>query len=260
VCEQLTSRVFEISVESTDRADGNFQGGVVSKASVPETFPTTSVLSTRVYKALLIVTLLWIAFSSESPASATGGGSSPQVSKRDKPTKNTAPLSTEEIAIYKAVLQEYVRDGGGMLNVSATTEPLDPKSPMNHLSDSECLKGIQLENLDTVTRSFHDLTPDVLPGKNMKLVDPKNQGKLVRHNDPSKTIRGGKSVDAAVKDAFATGLFSMSEIAFDKEHHHAVVSYGFWCGGLCGNGATLVFEKVGENWKRTDRNCGGWVS
>jgi hypothetical protein len=122
------------------------------------------------------------------------------------------------------------------------------------------LRGIQLENLDTVARSFHDLTPDVLPGKNMKLVDPKKQGKVVRDDDPSRTIRGGKSVDAAVEDAFATGLFSMSEIAFDREHHHAVVSYRFWCGLLCGDGATLVFEKVGEDWKRTNRNCGAWIS
>ena len=57
-----------------------------------------------------------------------------------------------------------MREGEGVLNVSATTEPLDPNSPMNHLSGGECLRGIQLENLDIVSNSFHDLTPDVLPG------------------------------------------------------------------------------------------------
>jgi hypothetical protein len=178
----------------------------------------------------------------------------------DKPIKNTTPLSADEVAIYRAVLQQYISRGSGSLNVAATTYPLDPTSGMNHLSDSECLQGIQLENLAGVSRSFHDLTPEVLPAKNMKLVNPTQQGKTVRANDPDKTIRGGKSVDSAVSQAFATAMFSMSEIAFDKEHRNAVVAYRFWCGSLCGNGATLVLEKVGGQWKVTNRNCGGWVS
>ncbi len=179
---------------------------------------------------------------------------------RDKPIKNTAPLSADEIAIYRAVLRQYASSDSGSLNVSTRTYPLDAASPMTGPADSECLNGIQLENLTGLAHSFHDLTPEVLPAKNIKLVDPKQQSKIVRHNDPSKTIRNGQSVDTAVKDAFATALFSMSEIGFDKERSHAVVSYDFWCGSLCGNGATLVFEKVDGKWKKTSRNCGGWVS
>jgi hypothetical protein len=76
----------------------------------------------------------------------------------------------------------------------------------------------------------------------------------------NKTMRKGKSVEKAVKEAFANGLFSMSEIAFDKSHRHAVVAYRFWCGALCGNGRTLVFEKAGNEWKNTERKCGGWIS
>jgi hypothetical protein len=82
----------------------------------------------------------------------------------------------------------------------------------------------------------------------------------VRSNDPDKTMRKGKSVESAVASAFATGLFSMSEVGFDKERRHAVVSFSFWCGSLCGNGSTLVFEKIGQEWRITDRNCGGWIS
>jgi hypothetical protein len=52
----------------------------------------------------------------------------------------------------------------------------------------------------------------------------------------------------------------MSEIAFDKDHRFGVVSYSFWCGSLCGNGSTLVFEKVDGVWKNANRPCGGWVS
>ena len=91
----------------------------------------------------------------------------------------------------------------------------------------------------------------------MTLVDPK---KYARSNDPSNTIPKGKCVEDAVKDAFASGLFSMSEIAFDKGHHYGVVSYAFWCGVMCGNGSTIVFEKVNGEWKNANRGCGGWVS
>ena len=131
---------------------------------------------------------------------------------------------------------------------------------MSGLSDSDCLKGIKLENLIPASHSYHALPPDVLVGKGMTLVDPSRQTKVVRSNDPSNTIRKGKSVESAVQDAFANGLFSMSEIAFDKEHHFAVVSYRFCCGSLCGNGSTQVFEKIKGEWKNANRNCGSWVS
>ena len=180
----------------------------------------------------------------------------------DKPTKAMTPLSADEVAVYRAVLlQQY---GGSAdsspLNVSIRTYPLDPESPMSSLKGPDCLKGIQLENLSVVAHSFHELPRDVLTGKGMTLVDPKKHSKIVRSNDPSKTIPKGKSVENAVADAFASGLFSMSEIAFDKERHYAVVSYSFVCGGLCGSGSTIVFEKVNGEWKNARRNCGGWIS
>ena len=55
------------------------------------------------------------------------------------------------------------------------------------------------------------VAPDVLPSKEMKLVDPRRQTKIVHSNDPSKIIRKGKPVKDAVESAFSTALFSMSE-------------------------------------------------
>lgn len=179
--------------------------------------------------------------------------------KQRPPAKSTTPLTAEDVAIYRAVLSYYAPQGAKFLNVSNTTYPFDPISPMNHSSD-DCLKGIKLGGLDEISRSFHDLTVDVLPEKTMKLVDPKKQSKIVQGNDPDKTMREGKPVHSAVADAFASALFSMSEIAFDQGHQYAVVSYRFWCGSLCGNGFTLVFEKFDGEWRRTDRRCGGWIS
>ncbi len=181
-------------------------------------------------------------------------------STKDKPAKVTEPLSADEVEIYRAVLDQYSSHEAASLNVSIATYPLNPASPTSGLGGPDCLKGIGLESLQDVSHSFHELTPDVLTGKKMTLVDPKRQAKIVHSNDPSNTIRKGQSVKNAVEDAFGTALFSMSEIAFDKEHHFGVVSYHFWCGSLCGNGSTIVFEKVDGVWKNANRNCGGWIS
>ena len=177
-----------------------------------------------------------------------------------KPVKSSPPLTADELAIYKAVLQQYqgAKDTGP-LNISNRTYPFEPGSHPGGPSP-ECMQGIEFENLSTVSRSFHELTSEVLVGKNMRLADPDKQGRIVRGNDPDRTMPAGKSVSEAVQDAFSTGLFSLSEIVFDKERAHAAVSYRFWCGFLCGNGATVVFEKVGNTWKKLDRQCGGWIS
>jgi len=180
-------------------------------------------------------------------------------SRRKKPSLNRTVLSHDEIAIYKAVIQGWMGDDRAHLYVSTRTFPLDPDSPASDLSECPCLEGISISSLVSASTSFHELTSDVLPGKNSRLVDPRRHAVIVSANDPHNRGKG-ESVDAAVKRAFDTGLFSMSEIAFDQEHRRALVSYGFWCGSLCGNGATVVLKKVGDQWKRTDRVCGSWIS
>jgi len=55
-------------------------------------------------------------------------------------------------------------------------------------------------------------------------------------------------------------VFALFEIAFDQGRRHAMVTYAFHCGALRGNGSTWVFEKINDKWKKTDFECGGWVS
>jgi hypothetical protein len=180
--------------------------------------------------------------------------------KSAEAVKSGIPLGADEIAIYEAVLQQYVtRKEADRLNVSVRTYPFDPNSHRSSVT-ADCLRGIELQNLASVAHTFHVLTPKVLAVKNTRLVDPDKQSQVVRENDPDKTMRKGKSVSEAVNEAYSTALFSLSEIAFDKEKRHAVVSYSYWCGALCGRGSTLVFEKVGNTWKEMDRHCGGWIS
>jgi hypothetical protein len=100
------------------------------------------------------------------------------------------------------------------------------------------------------------------------LVDPDRQEQKVKENDPQNLMKSAidegervsdKQIENSVKQAFATGLFTLTEIRFDKQHHHAMVAYSFVCGGLCGHGNTLILKKVGQGWKVSKR-CGGWIS
>ena len=146
-----------------------------------------------------------------------------------KPAKASAPLSADEVVIYQAILRQYSEKASSPLNVANTTVPLNPDTQTN-----PCLQGIKLENLPAASYSFHELTGEIVAGTNARLVDPKKHSKIV-------------------------GLFSMSEIAFDKEHRNAVVGYSLWCGSQCGEGATVVFEQINGVWRDAHRNCGQWI-
>jgi hypothetical protein len=169
---------------------------------------------------------------------------------------NLSHLSIDEIAVYKAVLHQWNSDRQ-TLNVANRTFPLDVAS-----SDSscECLRNLDVQNLASASHSSHYLTRDVFPEGNIRLVDEDRQRKAIQTNDPHNVMAAGKTAERAVDDAFVSGFFSMTEIAFDRDHREALVSYGFVCGSLCGNGGTWLLEKVNGVWKKADRVCGGWVS
>jgi hypothetical protein len=104
--------------------------------------------------------------------------------------------------------------------------------------------------------------------KRVVLVDPDHQQETIKENDPENLMKKAiddrqkiteGQLDRSIKSAFDGGLFTLSEIVFDKGHLQAVVSYSFVCGGLCGHGNTLVLKKLGNSWKVT-KKCGGWVS
>jgi len=177
-----------------------------------------------------------------------------------KAGRSTVPLSQDETTIYKAVIGKWTSHAKARLNLSVTTYPLNQSLAEISVSNCGCVQDIYVEESSAAFRSFHRLSQVVLTGNEVTLVDPRAQGAIVRANDPHSTVIKGKSVKEAVATAMDAGLFSLSEIAFDRDHRYAIVSYSFWCGLLCGSGATLVFEKIGPDWKATERECGGWVS
>jgi hypothetical protein len=89
---------------------------------------------------------------------------------------------------------------------------------------NDCLKGIEFGDAAMVV---HKLYPQMTLLENVVFVDPKKQLAVIKENDPSHTIRQGKPVDEAVENAFGSGLLTLSEIAFDKTHQYAVMSFSF---------------------------------
>ena len=177
-----------------------------------------------------------------------------------KPIVSEESLTGEQVSIYRTVLKDYLRGSDGTLNVSALTEPLD--------QSDDCVKQMRLENLTAPAAAVHRLEQPLVPGTKITLVDPMRQRRAVAENDPQNLMKKAidehekvtdEQLDKSVKQAFRTGLFTLSEIAFDKEHRRAVVSYSFVCGMLCGHGDTMVLKKLGQNWKIAKR-CGGWIS
>ena len=175
--------------------------------------------------------------------------------KVPKISRNSDSLTGDETAIYRIVLQQQSDEG--VLNVSSRTFPLDT---IDDVSSCECIEGMEPDALVRVAHSYHQLTPELLRNLDARLVNGKEQATLVRANDPGNPENKAESLDEAHENAFATGLFSLSEIVFDANHTRALVSFSFVCGSLCGRGSTNLFEKIDGKWRQTNRVCGGWLS
>ena len=159
-------------------------------------------------------------------------------------------LSAERMEIYRDFLHGYNNGSNSVLNVSQLTIAFSPDE-----SDQKgCLSKFSAKDL--VTPAVHTFSGDAFPGLAVRLVDPKTH----KGKDPGDAIRGGASVDDAVKAGFAAGLFTFSEIAFDADHTHAAFSFSFWCGSLCGHGGVIIYELSNGKWKQSKAQCGRWIS
>lgn len=176
----------------------------------------------------------------------------------DKPTLSQSPMTSDQIEVYRAFLTSYTNGGRSPhFNLAKHTSTLDLS---NEKGDGGCLKGIDLDDTIHPGSVIHEFDPKTTLRENITIVDPEEQDKAIKENDPSRTMRTGTPVDRAVKDAFASGLLTLSEVAFDKTHQHAVMRFSFGCGRRCGHGATLLFQKRNGQWRELKQDCGGWIS
>jgi hypothetical protein len=177
-----------------------------------------------------------------------------QADKKQSPKVSDAPLTRDELAIYHAVLDGWISDTKKPIFLSNQTVPLD-------VEHEGCGKNAPtVEKADpAMVHRFRNEDIAKLGRAKLTLVDPEAQKRQVAENDPGKAIREGKPVDDAVKGGLAHGLVSLSEVRFDEKHVRAIVWYGFVCGSLCGDGATVVMEKQDSVWTRKGF-CSIWMS
>lgn len=172
---------------------------------------------------------------------------------RQAPEISDQPFSSDELAIYHEVLNGWLDDGKHSVRLSVVTVPLKAEA-------SQCDKEIPfIKGNPNLLHRFREEDLSKLGSTQIHLVDPDAQHKEIEKNDPGKSIREGKSIEEAVNNGFAHGMVTLSEIWFDEKHEKAVVWYGFRCGGLCGNGGTVILEKKQGKWVRR-KPCSFWIS
>ncbi len=174
-----------------------------------------------------------------------------------KPIVSDKPLTAEQLTVYRVVLHGWLDNELSIVNLSIQTVPLPTSGAFD---TSDCGKSMDLELASpALVHRFRALDLPQITSQKIDLVDPERQKREIADNDPEKTTANGRSIEDAVSNSFAHGLVTLSEIRFDKEHKHAIVSYSFLCGSLCGNGGAVVLEKIDGVWQRKSR-CNEWIS
>lgn len=158
------------------------------------------------------------------------------------------PLTSEQLQVYGDFVESFSKTNFKFL--SNKTFPLDLSSVGENAA---CLQGLQLEGADESRSTVHSLSPEVLRGHSIHLVGEQEESAILKQRDADAAAHGGNSTKDASGMAKDPGVLALSEIAFDKSHHFAVLKYVFLCGSHCNSGAVLVLEKVGSRWTGTTR-------
>jgi len=159
------------------------------------------------------------------------------------------PLTSAQIAVYKAFLADYNKGSKGKLNLADTTDSFQPDKD----NFTGCMKDF---SRSSKSLKVHNLTQALGQDPNANLVDIDTY----KVKDMGKWMEQGQTLDTAVDSAISAGLLILSEITFDRTGHYAAFSYSFHCGNLCGNGATIIYKLTNGKWLRTKRFCGYWLS
>src|SRR5882724_5462107 len=99
---------------------------------------------------------------------------------QDKPVLSRSPLSEEQLSVYSGFLNRF--SFLHFRNLSSVTVPFDFKG----FPDSRpCLNGIELENVAESLRTAHRFEPEIAVGRELKLVNPLEQSKLLQQQNES---------------------------------------------------------------------------
>ena len=153
----------------------------------------------------------------------------------DKTVVSHAPLSEEQLSVYRGFLDKFAS-----LNLKELSSSTIRFDFTGFPEPRPCLKGFDLENPSAAMSTVHVFGNEIMQGKHLRLISPGEMSKVLE-NPP--TEASGKNRNILV----------FSEIVFDTKHQFAVLKYELVCGHHCGSGATLVMEKVNGQWTTSAR-------
>jgi len=171
-------------------------------------------------------------------AMAVGLFVSPAFSQ-SKPKLDKTSLSEDQKEIYELFIKSQTKGDASRMILASTTSALFLSG-----SISGCLNDLHLKNLEEAQQFVHVIGPEIADQPKVTLVDARHY----KVADPGRAIKKGQNVGQAVAEGFAAGIWFVSEIAFDSSQQYAVMKHTFYCGRLCGYGATTVYEKTADGW------------
>jgi hypothetical protein len=97
---------------------------------------------------------------------------------QSKPDYSGPPLTEEQLSVYRGFLDKF--SALHVKNLSKITLPLD----FNGFPEGRpCLTGIELENSSDALKIAHVFGPEITNGRELKLVEPLEQTKLLKQRD-----------------------------------------------------------------------------
>src|ERR1700719_389270 len=135
---------------------------------------------------------------------------------QEKPSLSSSPLNQEQLSVYRGFLDKF--SVLHFKNLSSVTVPFDFKGFPN---SRPCLNGIELEGLSTSLRTAHRFGTEITEGRELKLVDPLAQVKLLQQQESPK-VKEKSEPDSS--------FLTLSEVIFDTKHQFAILKYMVFCG------------------------------
>ncbi|MDP9087771.1 MAG: hypothetical protein M3O26_03410, partial [Pseudomonadota bacterium] len=149
---------------------------------------------------------------------------------------NRKTVASEEADLYGMFLDKWTGGAAQTIHVARTADSPPAEAMAEYAA---CLKGYRLVGPSDPSSTLHLSETPLIRRPYVKLVDPAKW----HLRDPGLAIPSGKPTAKAVSDGFAAGLLTFSRTIFDEGHKVAVFTYSFVCGGLCGGGGGVIFDK-----------------
>ena len=129
-------------------------------------------------------------------------------------------LTEEQLSVYRGLLDKF--SALHIKNLSKITVPLD----FNGFPEGRpCLTGIELESPSESLNTAHVFGPEITKGRELNLVDPLEQTKLLKQASGNQT----KEYQNGQKNGSESNFLLFSEIGFDAKHQFAVLKYLLGC-------------------------------